>query len=34
MTNINSDYGNSYFPGIDLSYRIKNNIFLSLIINQ
>tara|TARA_B100000900_G_scaffold377487_1_gene360978 strand:- start:106 stop:1989 length:1884 start_codon:yes stop_codon:yes gene_type:complete len=34
MTNINSDYGNSYFPGIDLSYRIKNNISFFISYNK
>ena len=34
MTNINSDYGNSYFPGIDLSYHIKNNISFFISYNK
>ena len=34
MTNIDSDYGYSYFPGLDISYQIKSNISFFVSYNK
>ena len=34
MMNINSEYGNEYFPGIDMAYNFSNNITLFTSYNK
>ena len=34
MTNIDSDYGYSYFPGVDISYQIKSNMSFFISYNK